>query len=142
MIATQPRPIQTHDSPTQVPVIRVEDLRKSYQMGENVVHALRGVSLAVHSGEFVAVMGPSGSGKSTFMNVIGCLDRPDVGSYELDGVEVTSLPSSDLADLRNRKLGFIFQGYNLLPRMDALGNVMLPMVYASVPAQERKERAM
>jgi putative ABC transport system ATP-binding protein len=124
------------------PVIRVTDLRKSYQMGTNVVHALRGVSLSVHTGEFVAIMGPSGSGKSTFMNVIGCLDRPQSGSYELDGVEVTSVPASDLADLRNRKLGFIFQGYNLLPRMDALGNVMLPMVYARVSSHERRERAM
>jgi putative ABC transport system ATP-binding protein len=124
------------------PVIQVADLRKAYQMGTNVVHALRGVSLTVHSGEFVAIMGPSGSGKSTFMNVLGCLDRPMSGSYELDGVEVTKVPPSDLADLRNQKLGFIFQGYNLLPRMDALGNVMLPMLYASVSGQERRERAM
>jgi putative ABC transport system ATP-binding protein len=124
------------------PVIQVADLRKSYQMGTNVVHALRGVSLTVHTGEFVAIMGPSGSGKSTFMNVIGCLDRPRSGSYGLDGVEVTSVAASDLADLRNRKLGFIFQGYNLLPRMDALGNVMLPMVYARVSSHERRERAM
>jgi putative ABC transport system ATP-binding protein len=124
------------------PVIQVADLRKSYQMGDNVVHALRGVSLTVNTGELVAIMGPSGSGKSTFMNVIGCLDRPQSGSYKLDGVEVTSVAPSDLADLRNQKLGFIFQGYNLLPRMDALGNVMLPMVYASVPAGERRERAM
>jgi putative ABC transport system ATP-binding protein len=124
------------------PVIRVNDLRKSYVMGTNVVHALRGVSLTVHAGEFVAVMGPSGSGKSTFMNVIGCLDRPQAGTYELDGAEVTSLSTSALADLRNLKLGFIFQGYNLLPRMDALGNVMLPMLYAGVPANERRERAM
>jgi putative ABC transport system ATP-binding protein len=120
----------------------VTDLRKSYQMGTNVVHALRGVSLSVYPGEFVAIMGPSGSGKSTFMNVLGCLDRPMAGSYMLDGVEVTSVPASQLADLRNRKLGFIFQGYNLLPRMDALGNVMLPMLYASVPGHERRERAM
>jgi putative ABC transport system ATP-binding protein len=128
---------------TSVPVIKVTDLRKSYQMGTNVVHALRGVSVEVHAGEFVAIMGPSGSGKSTFMNVIGCLDRPSDGSsYKLDGVEVTTVPASELADLRNRKLGFIFQGYNLLPRMDALGNVMLPMVYAKVPSSERRERAL
>ncbi|MFN8636505.1 MAG: ABC transporter ATP-binding protein [Chloroflexota bacterium] len=124
------------------PVIKVTDLKKTYVMGTNVVHALRGVSVTVYSGEFVAIMGPSGSGKSTFMNVIGCLDRPQSGSYELDGVEVTTVPAADLADLRNQKLGFIFQGYNLLPRMDAIGNVSLPMVYAGVPAPERKERAL
>ena len=142
MIATQSEQIQAPTSPTPSPVIHVADLRKAYQMGSNVVHALRGVSLAVHPGEFVAVMGPSGSGKSTFMNVIGCLDRPDTGDYALDGTDVTSLPSSELADLRNLKLGFIFQGYNLLPRMDALGNVMLPMLYAGIPAHERQARAM
>ncbi len=140
MTATLAAPAATDLSTT--PVIDVTDLRKSYQMGTNVVHALRGVSLSVQAGEFVAIMGPSGSGKSTFMNVIGCLDRPVSGSYKLDGVEVTTVPPSDLADLRNKKLGFIFQGYNLLPRMDALGNVMLPMVYAGVSTRERRERAM
>jgi putative ABC transport system ATP-binding protein len=139
---TAPAPTTNIPDGETTPVIQVTDLRKSYQMGTNVVHALRGVSLAVHAGEFVAIMGPSGSGKSTFMNVIGCLDRPLSGSYSLDGVEVTTVPASELADLRNRKLGFIFQGYNLLPRMDALGNVMLPMVYARIPAHERRERAM
>jgi putative ABC transport system ATP-binding protein len=123
------------------PVIRVTNLVKDYSRGESVVHALRSISATVEPGEFVAVMGPSGSGKSTFMNLIGCLDRPSSGSYELDGVEVTHLEPTKLADLRNHKLGFIFQGFNLLPRMDALGNVMLPMVYAGVPKQIRQKRA-
>ncbi len=125
-----------------LPVIRVADLRKDYHLGSNVVHALRGVSLEVLPGEFVAIMGPSGSGKSTFMNLIGCLDRPTSGTYELDGLEVTRLRQNALADLRNRKLGFIFQGFNLLPRMDALGNVMLPMLYAGIPRRVRRERAL
>src|SRR5579871_1057627 len=124
----------------QQPVIRVRNLVKDYSRGESVVHALRAVSVEVYQGEFVAVMGPSGSGKSTFMNLIGCLDRPTSGSYELDGVEVTHLSPTQLADLRNQKLGFIFQGFNLLPRMDALDNVMLPMVYAGVPSQMRQRR--
>ena len=124
------------------PVIEVVDLCKDYRMGAIVVHALRGVTLRVMPGELVAIMGPSGSGKSTFMNVIGCLDRPTTGTYFLDGVDVTRLRSSDLAVLRNVKLGFVFQGYNLLPRMDALANVMLPMIYGGVPADVRRERAL
>jgi putative ABC transport system ATP-binding protein len=123
------------------PVIQVAGLVKDYSRGSNLVHALRSVSLEVQPGEFVAVMGPSGSGKSTFMNLVGCLDRPTAGSYLLDGVEVTNLERSELADLRNRKLGFIFQGFNLLPRMTALENVMLPMLYASVPVPIRRKRA-
>ena len=123
------------------PVIAVADLTKDYQLAANAVHALRAINLAVHTGEFVAIMGPSGSGKSTFMNLIGCLDRPTSGSYLLDGVEITRLKPSELARLRNRKIGFIFQGFNLLPRMDALDNVMLPMVYAGVPADVRRQRA-
>jgi putative ABC transport system ATP-binding protein len=122
------------------PVIRVTDLVKDYSRGESVVHALRSVSVTVKPGEFVAVMGPSGSGKSTFMNLIGCLDRPTSGAYQLDGVDVTHLGPTELADLRNRKIGFIFQGFNLLPRMDALDNVMLPMVYAGVAKQIRQKR--
>jgi putative ABC transport system ATP-binding protein len=122
-------------------VISVTDLHKDYRLASNVVHALRGVSLEVCSGEFVAIMGPSGSGKSTFMNLIGCLDRPSGGSYRLHGQEVADLSRSQLASLRNEKLGFIFQGFNLLPRMSAIDNVMLPMVYAGVSGPRRRERA-
>jgi putative ABC transport system ATP-binding protein len=121
-------------------VIEVSDLVKNYSRGSSVVHALRSVSLKVQPGEFVAVMGPSGSGKSTFMNLLGCLDRPTSGSYALDGADVTHLSPTALADLRGKKLGFIFQGFNLLPRMDALENVMLPMIYGNVPAKVRHQR--
>jgi putative ABC transport system ATP-binding protein len=124
------------------PVIEVAGLRKEYHMGDTVVAALRGIELKVWTGEMVMVMGPSGSGKSTFMNVVGCLDRPTAGSYKLDGVEVSSMAETQLADLRNRKIGFIFQGFNLLQRTDALGNVMLPMIYAGVPSGERYDRGM
>ena len=111
-------------------------------MGDNAVHAMQGVSLEVWPGEFVAVMGPSGSGKSTFMNVVGCLDQPTSGSYELNGVDVATLTRDELADARNREIGFIFQSFNLLPRMTALGNVMLPMLYSGVPERARQQRAM
>ena len=124
------------------PVIEVTDLRKEYHMGDTVVAALRGVALKVWPGEMVMVMGPSGSGKSTFMNVVGCLDRPTAGSYKLDGTEVSTMAANDLADLRNLKIGFIFQGFNLLQRTDAIGNVMLPMMYAGVAPGERHDRAM
>jgi putative ABC transport system ATP-binding protein len=126
----------------EAPVIAVAELSKEYRMGSSVVHALRGVSLQVARGEFVAVMGPSGSGKSTFMNLVGCLDRPTAGSYLLDGAEVARLSPGQRADLRNRKLGFIFQGFNLLPRMNALGNVMLPMLYGGVPGRIRRVRGL
>jgi putative ABC transport system ATP-binding protein len=124
------------------PVIEVRDLTKDYSRGSSVVHALCSVSLTVMQGEFVAVMGPSGSGKSTLMNLVGCLDRPTSGSYALDGTEITQLGPTQLADLRSRKLGFIFQGFLLLPRMNAIKNVMLPMVYSGVPATLRHERAL
>jgi putative ABC transport system ATP-binding protein len=127
---------------SDTPVIQVSELSRDYSRGSSVVHALHSVSLQVHAGEFVAVMGPSGSGKSTFMHLLGCLDRPTSGAYLLDGEEVTRLSPTELADLRSRKLGFIFQGFNLLPRMNALENVALPMVYAGVPATVRERRAL
>jgi putative ABC transport system ATP-binding protein len=121
-------------------VIQGENLTKVYQMGEVEVHALRGVSLQVARGEVISIMGPSGSGKSTLMNIIGCLDRPTAGSYVLDGESVANLKDDQLAAIRNRKVGFIFQSFNLLARTSALSNVELPMRYAGV-SQGRRERA-
>jgi putative ABC transport system ATP-binding protein len=124
------------------PLIRVEGLTKDYVLGDNVVHALAGVSMTIDAGEFVAVMGPSGSGKSTFMNMIGCLDRPTSGSYRLAGEDVARMTSDELAVVRNRRIGFVFQQFNLLPRTSALENVELPLMYANVPMQERHARAL
>jgi putative ABC transport system ATP-binding protein len=124
------------------PVIRLENVYKTYDLGEIQVHALRGVSLEVYEGEFVAVMGPSGSGKSTIMNILGCLDRPTKGHYYLDGLDVSGMSKAKLAGIRNKKLGFVFQQFNLLSRTSALENVELPTVYAGISPEERTKRAM
>ena len=126
---------------TDSPLIEVVDLVKIYPNAVDAPPALDGVGLRVDRGEFVAVMGPSGSGKSTFMNIVGCLDAPSRGQFRLAGQDVEALDHNRLADLRNRTLGFVFQGFNLLPRLSALENVMLPLVYAGVARAERRERA-
>ncbi|HWZ45228.1 MAG TPA: ABC transporter ATP-binding protein [Candidatus Saccharimonadales bacterium] len=122
-------------------LIRVEDVHKYYQLGDNRVHALRGVSLQIVRGEFVAVMGASGSGKSTFMNILGCLDQPSSGRYFLEDTDVSTLEKKQLASIRNQKIGFVFQGFNLLARTTALENAELPAFYARVPQAERVRRA-
>ncbi|REL38255.1 ABC transporter ATP-binding protein [Rhodohalobacter sp. SW132] len=122
-------------------VIEIRDLKKIYKMGSMLVHALNGVSFDVNSNEYIAIMGPSGSGKSTLMNMIGCLDTPSSGTYILNGHDVSQLDDSELAEARNREIGFVFQTFNLLPRTDCLSNVELPLIYAGVKTSERKKRA-
>jgi putative ABC transport system ATP-binding protein len=134
MSSTQPVPVVE-------PVIRAEDLWRTYQMGAEEIHALRGVSFRIEPNEYLAVMGPSGSGKSTLMNLIGCLDTPTKGTYVLQGKVVSQMNDDELAAIRNREIGFVFQTFNLLPRASALHNVELPLVYAGIPKEERLERA-
>jgi putative ABC transport system ATP-binding protein len=123
-------------------LIRLQKISRRYQMGTETVHALREVSMEIQRGEYVAIMGPSGSGKSTMMNLIGCLDTPTSGDYELNGAQVAAMDDNQLAEIRNREIGFIFQTFNLLPRSDALRNVELPLIYSGVPSDERRQIAL
>ena len=134
------RPEEADTILTSAPIVAVRNLAKTYSIGRTRIRALQGISLRVYQGEFVAVTGPSGSGKSTFMNLVGCLDRPTQGEYWLAGKLVSSLSNDELADIRNRQIGFVFQGFNLLSRSSALGNVLLPMVYAGISREERERR--
>jgi putative ABC transport system ATP-binding protein len=123
-------------------LIRFEKISRRYQMGAETIHALREVSLEIKRGEYVAIMGPSGSGKSTMMNIIGCLDTPTSGQYELNGIQVSEMDDNQLAEIRNKEIGFIFQTFNLLPRSDALRNVELPLIYCGMPSDERRQVAL
>jgi putative ABC transport system ATP-binding protein len=125
-----------------MPLIQIHDLTRRYVMGTETVHALRGVSLSIERGEYIAIMGPSGSGKSTLMNLLGCLDSPTSGYYELNGVNVAHMDDNELAEIRNREIGFVFQSFNLLPRSDSLHNVELPLIYSGMPSGERREKAI
>jgi putative ABC transport system ATP-binding protein len=125
-----------------MPVIQLTKISRRYQMGSETIHALREVSLEIARGEYVAIMGPSGSGKSTLMNLVGCLDTPTSGQYELNGIQVSEMDDNQLAEIRNKEIGFIFQTFNLLPRSDALRNVELPLIYAGVPSEERRQIAL
>ncbi len=122
-------------------ILEMHDICKDYPMGKSVLHVLNNIDLSVEQGEYLAIMGPSGSGKTTLMNVIGCLDTPTSGSYLLDGVDVAGCSDNKLADIRNKKIGFVFQSFNLLPKMTALDNVALPLLYQGVKRKERRERA-
>lgn len=123
-------------------VIRLEDIRKNYIMGKQELQVLKGISLQIQNNDYVALMGPSGSGKSTLMNILGCLDSPSSGTYILNGHDVSEMPDNQLAEIRNKEIGFVFQQFNLLPRLTALENVALPLVYAGIPKKQRTEMAM
>lgn len=123
-------------------LIEINHITKRYEMGDNVVMALQDVSLTIRQGEYLSIMGPSGSGKSTFMNILGCLDTPSTGEYKFRGVDVSHLDDDELSAMRNKEIGFVFQNFNLLPKLDAVQNVELPLAYAGVPASERCERAV
>ena len=123
-------------------LIEIKNITKRYEMGDNVVMALQDVSLTIEKGEYLSIMGPSGSGKSTFMNILGCLDTPSTGEYRFRGVDVSGLDDDALSAMRNREIGFVFQNFNLLPKLDAVQNVELPLAYAGVTATERRERAV
>ncbi len=123
-------------------LIHLNDISRLYQMGDETIYALRTVSLTVQRGEYLAIMGPSGSGKSTLMNLIGCLDTPSAGTYELNGTDVSDMEDNELAEVRNKEIGFVFQTFNLLPRATALHNVELPLIYAGLPAEERRQTAL
>ena len=124
------------------PLIHIEHIARTYEMGGETVHALRDVSLDIHSNEYVALMGPSGSGKSTLMNILGCLDTPSLGVYTFKGLDVNEMTDDDLAEIRNKEIGFVFQTFNLLPRATALKNIELPLIYSGISSQIRKERAI
>ena len=124
-----------------MPILKLTDICKDYQQGKEPVRVLKNINLTVERGEYLAIMGPSGSGKTTLMNIIGCLDVPTSGTYELDGKDLHNLSDNDLAEIRNKHIGFVFQGFHLMPKMDALENVALPLLYAGVSVKDRRERA-